>query len=84
MPPISSIQVLRALAALMVVVHHVQPDAALLARGLSAAQVERLSQAQHKGWVLGSASFLGAMAQRTERPLAPRPRGRPPTPTATR
>ncbi|URI10658.1 transposase [Aquincola tertiaricarbonis] len=50
---------------------------ALLARGLSAAQVEQLSQAQHKGWVLGSAPFLAAMAQRTERPLAPRPRGRP-------
>ena len=31
MQPISSIQVLRALAALMVAIHHVQPDAALLA-----------------------------------------------------
>ena len=50
---------------------------ALLARGLSAAQVEQFSQAQHKGWVLGSPAFLAAMAQRTERPLAPRPRGRP-------
>ena len=37
MPPISSIQVLRALAALMVVVHHVQPDAALLAQASGSA-----------------------------------------------
>ncbi|MEF7616434.1 transposase [Aquincola sp. MAHUQ-54] len=50
---------------------------ARLARGLSTKQVEELSQAQQKGWVLGSPQFLSAMAQRTARPLAPRPRGRP-------
>lgn len=48
-----------------------------LARGLSSARVEELSQAQHKGWVLGTPAFLATMAQRTARPLAPRPRGRP-------
>lgn len=47
------------------------------AQGLSAAQVEELSQAQHKGWVLGAPPFLAAMTARTDRPLAPRPRGRP-------
>lgn len=55
---------------------------ALLARGLSATQMEELSQAQHKGWVLGSPAFLAAMAERTARPLAPRPRGRPRKSTA--
>jgi putative transposase len=52
-----------------------------LAQGLSAAQVDELSQAQQKGWVLGSPAFLAAMAHRTPRPLAPRPRGRPRKPT---
>lgn len=50
---------------------------ARLSRGLSSGQVAELSEAQHKGWVLGSPPFLATMAQRTERPLAPRPRGRP-------
>lgn len=46
-------------------------------QGLGKARIDELSQAQHKGWVIGSPAFLAAMTQRTDRPLTPRPRGRP-------
>lgn len=46
--------------------------------GLSAADLKRLADASHKGWPLGDATWLAALGQQTERPLAPRPRGRPP------
>ncbi|BDI04419.1 hypothetical protein CATMQ487_13890 [Sphaerotilus microaerophilus] len=33
--------------------------------------------AVHKGWVFGSGAFIASLGARTERPLQPRPRGRP-------
>lgn len=50
----------------------------LLEAGLLPAQALALEQAGAKSWVLGSADFLTRLAQRTNRPLVPRPRGRPP------
>jgi putative transposase len=49
-----------------------------LAEGLPAEYIARLNEAAHKGWPIGSATFIAALAARTSRPLAPRPRGRPP------
>jgi putative transposase len=49
-----------------------------LSEGLPAERIARLNEAAHKGWPIGSAAFLAALAARTARPLAPRPRGRPP------
>lgn len=40
-------------------------------------QVQRIGDAQTKAWALGSPDFLQQIAQLTDRPLAPRPRGRP-------
>ncbi len=42
-----------------------------------AAALEHIRDATHRGWALGSAPFLEALARRTERRLAPRPVGRP-------
>ena len=39
--------------------------------------VRRLLDAAHHGWPVGSANFLKALAQTTDRPINPRPRGRP-------
>ena len=50
------------------------------AEGLSAHQISALAAASHKGWPLGDASWLANLALRTQRPLAPRPRGRPARP----
>jgi putative transposase len=44
---------------------------------LPAMQAQRIADAQLKGWALGSPAFLQHIAQLTDRPLAPRPRGRP-------
>lgn len=55
--------------------------ATLLAEGLSASRVQQLAEACAKGWALGDAAFLDGLAQRTARPLRPRPRGRPPKAT---
>lgn len=52
----------------------------LLADGLPAAVVQRVAAAARGGWPLGDAGFLAALAQRSDRPVAPRPRGRPPGP----
>jgi putative transposase len=51
-----------------------------LAEGLAPAQLRRLADASHKGWPLGDAAWLAQIGQRTERPVAPRRRGRPPKP----
>jgi putative transposase len=50
---------------------------ARLEAGLPEAQALTLMDATLKGWALGDAAFLAALAVRTERPLQPRPRGRP-------
>lgn len=52
----------------------------LLDEGLDAERLHALAQASHKGWALGDAAFLARLAQHTPRPVAPRPRGRPPGP----
>ncbi len=51
---------------------------ALLAEGIPADRALYLAQASRKGWAVGDAAFLDALARQTERPLQPRPRGRPP------
>jgi putative transposase len=53
---------------------------AWLEQGVSPEEHARLSESALKGWPLGSAGFLHALGQSTERPVAPRPRGRPPAP----
>lgn len=50
---------------------------ALLAQGLSQAQAHALRQAALGGWVAGSHAFAVQVAEATERPAQPRPRGRP-------
>lgn len=52
----------------------------LLDEGLAPARVAALAEAARKGWALGDADFLAALAQQVERPVQPRPRGRPPKP----
>jgi len=49
-----------------------------LAEGLPAECIARLNEASHKGWPVGSEAFISSLAAQTTRPLAPRPRGRPP------
>jgi len=46
--------------------------------GLSIERTAALADAVHKGWAVGDAGFLAAMAQQADRPVQPRPRGRPP------
>ena len=48
-----------------------------LQQGLPADRAERLSAGALHGWAVGSAAFAAAMAARSERPVLPRPRGRP-------
>lgn len=56
---------------------------ARLAEGLAPAELNRLAEASHKGWPLGDPAWLAMLGQQTGRPVAPRPRGRPPKrPTA--
>lgn len=50
----------------------------LLAEGLPAARVHQLAEASHKGWPVGDAPFLSDLARQAQRPVQPRPRGRPP------
>lgn len=50
---------------------------ARLEAGLPDAQALTLMDATLKGWVLGDAAFIAALSAHTERPLQPRPRGRP-------
>ena len=49
-----------------------------LADGLAADRTAALAAAVRKGWAVGDAAFLAALAQQTDRPVQPRPRGRPP------
>ena len=50
----------------------------LLDEPLPVAQQQQIESALLKGWPLGSGAFLANLAGSTDRPLAPRPRGRPP------
>lgn len=49
----------------------------LLDEPLPAAVLHRHNSHVNKSWPLGSGAFLAGIADRTERPVAPRPRGRP-------
>ncbi len=49
-----------------------------LADGLAAAKATALADAAHKGWAVGDAGFLAALAGLARRPVQPRRRGRPP------
>lgn len=51
--------------------------AALLARGLSDAEVQRIEHAAVHGWAIGSPQFLAEAAAQLGRAVRPRPRGRP-------
>jgi putative transposase len=48
-----------------------------LERGLSSRESDELLSAALRSWALGSPPFLARLAALTDRPLAPRPRGRP-------
>lgn len=50
---------------------------AMLDAGLAPQRRSFVEQALRGGWALGSGSFLAQLAEQTDRPLAPRPRGRP-------
>ncbi|UXH79345.1 transposase [Roseateles amylovorans] len=50
----------------------------LLEEGEQESERKRLVDAALKGWPLGSARFLQLLGDVSERPLTPRPRGRPP------
>lgn len=54
----------------------------LLVQGLPAAQATLLRDSALGGWAVGSPAFLARLADTTDRPLRPRPRGRPPRQTA--
>jgi putative transposase len=49
-----------------------------LEEGLAPPRVAALADAGRKGWAIGDAAFLAGLAQQVERPVQPRPRGRPP------
>lgn len=49
-----------------------------LAEGCSQAEARRIADSALKGWPLGGAGWTAQLAKSTERPLAPRRRGRPP------
>lgn len=49
----------------------------LLVEGTPRGRAGDIAAATHRGWALGSAAFVEALQGRTERPLRPRPRGRP-------
>lgn len=49
----------------------------VLDQGLPSDEIEKISESAIKGWACGSAAFLDWLKHRTERPVAPRPRGRP-------
>jgi putative transposase len=50
----------------------------LLEEGASEAELRSLVDSALKGWPLGSPRFLAELAKTGERPVVPRPRGRPP------
>lgn len=45
--------------------------------GLAPERAGALADAAHKGWAVGDAGFLAALAHQVDRPVQPRPRGRP-------
>lgn len=49
----------------------------LLDEPLADRVLARMMDAVHKGWALGSGTFVASLGAETDRPLAPRPRGRP-------
>ena len=49
----------------------------VLERGLPSSEARAIETAAQKGWALGGEAFLRDLATRIERPLLPRPRGRP-------
>ncbi|MBK6714057.1 MAG: transposase [Burkholderiales bacterium] len=49
-----------------------------LEEGQGEAQAQRFDDASRRGWPLGSGAFLAQVAASTDRPVSPRPRGRPP------
>ena len=49
-----------------------------LDEGLPPGRAAALADAACKGWAVGDAAFLAALAQQADRPVQPRPRGRPP------
>jgi putative transposase len=51
--------------------------AARLERGLDAATQQQLDHTARQGWALGSPAFLAEVADASQRPVRPRPRGRP-------
>jgi len=50
---------------------------AWLEQGVAEAEARQLADSALKGWPLGSASFLRALSEASDRPTAPRRRGRP-------
>ncbi|HJV82504.1 transposase [Noviherbaspirillum sp.] len=52
----------------------------LMNQGLTAREVDALSEATRKGWPLGSEKFISMLAKQSERRVAPAKRGRPPKP----
>lgn len=48
-----------------------------LEQGQGAQMISSLAEAAHAGWALGNAAFLAALQARSERRVAPKPRGRP-------
>lgn len=46
-------------------------------QGLASSLHGHIGSTAEKGWALGSAAFIASLAKRTDRPLSPRPRGRP-------
>lgn len=49
----------------------------MLDQGLLDQEVKKISESALKGWACGGDAFLAWLKNRTERPVAPRPRGRP-------
>lgn len=48
-----------------------------LEEGLAPERLAAFADAVRKGWAVGDAAFLAALAQQADRPVQPRPRGRP-------
>jgi len=50
----------------------------LLDDGLAPGRLAELARACRHGWAIGDSAFLAGLAQQADRPVQPRPRGRPP------
>lgn len=53
-----------------------------LAEGLTEVESRRLDRSCRSGWPVGDAGYLERLSALTDRPVRPRPRGRPPNPRA--